>query len=45
MKVSEGSYGLSKAAKAVELRFLVGLSEIMPSQKDPTRYVKALRTF
>lgn len=45
IKVAEGSEGVSAAAKAVELRFLVGLSEIMPSEKNPTRCVKALHAF
>lgn len=36
---------MSAAAKAIELRFLVGLSEIIPSEKNPERYVKALQTF
>lgn len=36
-QVAEGSGGVSEEAKAVELRFLVGLSEVIPSEKSPAR--------
>lgn len=41
-QVAEGSDGVSAEAKAVELRFLVGLSEILASEKTPTRSVYIL---
>lgn len=36
-QVAEGSSGVSEEAKAVKLRFLVGLSEIVPDEKSPAR--------